>query len=57
MNEYLVSFFRDPKVNLLSSDTITASTFAEAIAIFEQRYGEVSIMYIYDKKYAIWKNV
>jgi len=57
MNQYLFAYFKDPAVLLLSGATIEAISLMEAVLIFNERYPDVDILYIHNKKHTLWKNV
>jgi hypothetical protein len=56
MNQYLFAYFKDPAELLLSGITIEAISLVEAVLIFNEKYPDVDILYIHNKKHTLWKN-
>jgi len=53
--KYLIAFFRDPKVMLLSSEIIESDSIENALKIFYEKHPTAEILYVHNKKYEIWK--
>ena len=52
---FLFTYFVDPNVMLLSSETIQAQCLEEAVRLFYAKQPKAEILYVHNKKYEVWK--
>lgn len=52
---FLFTYFQNPNVMLLSSETIQAQCLEEAVKLFYEKQPKAEILYVHNKKFEVWK--